>query len=77
MQNGTLGALVLAFTHPACGRLLDRVHLPQVALAKYANDVKFEDVVMSSLTFEASKPLTGGSQYTVQAVISNSVSTAY
>lgn len=77
MQAGTLGALVLAFTHPGGGGYSWTFTCPQVALAEYANDVKFEDIIMSSLTFEASRPLTGGSQYTIQAVAVNGVSTAY
>lgn len=76
MKNGTLGALSLAFTHPASGGSVT-LTCPQVAVSKYKNDVKFEDVIMSSLTFETSKPLSGGSQYSIQAVVSNSVSTAY
>ena len=76
MQNGTLGALSLAFTHPSSGGSVT-LSCPQVALSKYANDVKFEDVIMSSLTFEASRPLTGVSQYSIQAVVMNSVSAAY
>lgn len=77
MQNGTLGALSLAFAHPGGSGYSVTLTCPQVALAKYANDVKFEDVIMSSLTFEASKPLTGGSQYSIQAVVVNGASMAY
>jgi hypothetical protein len=76
MKNGTLGALVLAFVHPASGGSVT-LTCPQVAVSKYKNDVKFEDVIMSSLTFESSKPLSGISQYSVQAVVSNSVATPY
>jgi hypothetical protein len=32
---------------------------------------------MSSIAWEASRALAGGSQYTVQATVSNGVSTAY
>jgi hypothetical protein len=77
MKAGTLGALSLSFLHPGGGGFGVTVNCPQVALAKYANDVKFEDVIMSSLTFEASKPLSGGSQYTVNAVVLNGASAAY
>lgn len=77
MQNGTLGALSLAFAHPGGGGYSVTFNCPQVALSKVAPDVKYEDVVMSTLTFEASKPLTGGSQYTIQAVVLNGVSAAY
>lgn len=77
MENGTLGALQVAFTHPGVNGYSVTLSMPQVALSKYANDVKLEDVVMSSISFQASKPLTGASQYTVQAVVVNGVSTAY
>lgn len=77
MEAGTLGALSLAFAHPGGGGFSVTLTCPQVALTKYGADVKLEDVVMSSFTFESSKPLTGGSQYSVQAVVLNGVSTAY
>lgn len=77
LLNQTTGALSLSFTHPGGGGYSVTFTCPQVVLAKYANDVKFEDVIMSTLTFEASRPLTGGSQYTIQAVVLNQVSTMY
>jgi hypothetical protein len=77
MQNGTLGALSVGFAHPGGGGYGITFDMPQVALSKVAEDIKFDDVVMSTLTFQASKPLTGGSQFTVGAVASNAVSTAY
>jgi hypothetical protein len=76
MENGTLGALALSFTHPSPAYGV-AFACPQVTLAKVAEDVKFEDVIMSTLSFEASRPLTGGSQYTIQAVITNGVSAPY
>jgi hypothetical protein len=76
-ENLTAGALALAFTHPGGSGYSAAFSCPQVVLSKYGNDVKFEDVIMSSYTFEASRPLTGGSQYTIQAVVTNGVSTAY
>lgn len=77
MINGTLGALAVTFTHPGGGGYAIGFTFPQVALSKVAPDVKFEDVVMSSIAWEASRALAGGSQYTVQATVSNGVSTAY
>lgn len=76
MQNGTLGALSLALQHPSNGGSVT-VACPQVVLNKFSNDLKIADVVVSAISFEASKPLTGASQYTVQAVVMNSQSTAY
>jgi len=36
-----------------------------------------DDVVMSTLTYEASRPLSGASQYTIQATVVNSVFLPY
>lgn len=76
MQNNTLGALTFSLTHPSSGGTIT-INLPQIALSKYANDLKAEDVIMSSLTYEASRPLSGASQYTISATVVNSVYTAY
>lgn len=72
MSAGTLGALSFSLTEPASGGSVT-INMPQIALSKYANDLKDSDVVLSSLTYEASRPLSGGSQFTVQAIIVNSV----
>jgi hypothetical protein len=75
MENGTLGALAVSFTHPGGGGYSVTLNCPQVALSKYASTVKLEDVLMTSLTFESSKSLPSG--YSIQAVVLNGVSTAY
>lgn len=75
MENGTLGALAISFTHPGGGGYSVALNLPQVAITKYANDVKLEDVIMSSVTFSASKSL--GSGYTIAATVVNGASAAY
>lgn len=75
MEAGTLGALAISFTHPGGGGYSVALNLPQVALTKYANDVKLEDVIMSSVTFSASKNLSSG--YTIAATVVNGASTAY
>jgi hypothetical protein len=77
MLNQAEGALSLSFTHPGGSGYSAAFSLPQVVLSKYGNDLKQADVVMSSFTFEASRPLTGGSQYTIQAVVTNGVASAY
>lgn len=76
MVNGTTGALSFTLAHPASGGTVTITH-PQVALSKYGNDIKQEDVVMSTLTYEASRPLSGSSQYTVRATVVNSAYLAY
>lgn len=76
MANGTLGSLNFSLVHPASGGTIT-VFLPQIVLDKYANDIKMEDVVMSNLTYEATRPLSGSTQFTIQATVSNSVYLPY
>lgn len=76
MQSNTLGALTFSLTHPSSGGTIT-INLPQIALSKYANDLKADDVILSQLTYEASRPLSGASQYTISATVVNSVYTAY
>jgi Phage tail tube protein len=77
MEAGTLGSLAVSFTHPGGGGYSVALTMPQVALTKVGEDLKLEDVVMSTIAWEGSRSLTGGSQYTVQAAVTNQVSTAY
>lgn len=72
MANGTLGQLQFSLVHPSSGGTIT-VFLPQIVLDKFANDIKMEDVVMSNLTYEATRPLSGATQFTIQAVVANSV----
>ena len=76
MANGTLGALNFSLVHPSSGGTIT-VFLPQIVLDKYANDIKMEDVVMSNLTYEATRPLSGNTQFTIQATVTNSVYLPY
>lgn len=76
MTSGTLGALAFTLAHAGGGGSIT-INLPQITLAKFGSDVKFDDVVRSSLTYEASRPLSGSSQYTVGAVVINGVYLAY
>lgn len=76
MANGTLGALDFTLVHPASGGTIE-ILMPQIALSKFANDLKVDDVVMSTLTYEASRPLSGNSQYTIKAIVTNSVYLPY
>lgn len=76
MANGTLGQLQFSLIHPASGGTIT-VFLPQIVLDKYANDIKMEDVVMSNLTYEATRPLSGNTQFTIQATVTNSVYLPY
>lgn len=74
MANQTLGALSLVFT---VGANVCTISLPQIVISKYATPLKVGDVIVATVDFQASRPLTGGSQYTIQAVVNNSVATAY
>lgn len=74
MESGTLGSLVWTATHPVNNESVT-ITLPQVVLSKYANDVKMTDVIMTNLTFEATKSLSAG--YTIQATLVNETYTAY
>lgn len=76
MANGTLGALQFSLVHPASAGTIT-FNLPQIVLSKYANDLKMEDVVMSSLSYEASRPLAGADLYTVAAQVTNNTYIAY
>jgi Phage tail tube protein len=74
MVNGTEGAFSIALAHPSNAGSVT-LNAPQVVYSKFSNDLKMTDVVLASMTWEATKQLTDG--YTVQAVVLNSVSTAY
>jgi hypothetical protein len=75
MENGTLGALSLTLAHPGGGGYSVALTLPEVALTKFGSVVKLDDVIMSTISFEASKSLSSG--YTIQGVVTNGVSVAY
>jgi hypothetical protein len=76
LKNGTFGAFLFTLTHPSSGGTITVFH-PQIALSKYANPLKMEDVIMTSLTYEATRLLTGSTQYTVQSNVVNSVYLPY
>ena len=75
MQNQVQGALTLTFTHPTSSNQVPgappvpatssgysfSITLPAVNIAKYADAIKLEDVVMTTLNFEAAYSLTTAS----------------
>lgn len=74
--NGTLGSLVLNAQHPGGGTAAGfTITMPQVVLSKLGPDIRMTDVIMSNLTFEATKSFSLG--YTIQAQLKNNVSTTY
>jgi hypothetical protein len=75
LMNGTQGALTFSLTHVSGAAIT--ITLPQINLSKYADAIKLEDVVMTTLDFEASYDLALGTPYTIGATILNNVSTAY
>lgn len=76
MANGTLGSLSFTLQHPTNGGTIS-FNLPQIVLNKFANDLKMEDVIMSTLSYEATRPLTGSSLFTLQVLVVNSTYVAY
>lgn len=74
LVTGTLGSLVWTATHPTNNEAVT-ITLPQVVLSKLGQDVKMTDVIMSNLTYEATKSLSAG--YTIQATLTNNQSTPY
>jgi len=75
MQNQTQGALSFTLAHPSGASIV--ITLNQINISKYADALKLEDVVMSTLDFEASYSLTSSPPASIGAVITNSVSTQY
>lgn len=76
MLNQTTGALTVTLAHPASAGSI-AVTMPQIVLVKDPIDLKSDSVVMETLSWEASRPLSGGSQYTVQATVINSAYLPY
>lgn len=74
LMNGTQGSLNVSFTHPS-GQAMT-ITLPQINLSKYADDIKMDNVVMSTLDFEASYDLATATA-SIGATVTNLVSTAY
>ena len=75
-HNQTVGSLQFTLVHPASGGTI-AINLPQIVLSKFAQDIKMEDVILSNLSYEASRPLTGSQQYTIQATVQNAVYLPY
>lgn len=75
-HNQTLGAFAFTLAHPSSGGTIT-INQPQIVLSKFANDVKMEDVIMSTLSYEASRPQSGSNQYTISATVINNVYLAY
>lgn len=74
--NQTTGALTMTLTHPSSAGTIT-ISIPQIVLSKAPIDPKPDDVVVSALTWEASRPLTGATQYTIQATVVNSAYLGY
>lgn len=70
MLNGTLAALSITLTHATTGSTVQLI-VNQIAISKFANDIKMEDVVLSTMSFEASKPVTGAFLNTITAIVAD------
>jgi hypothetical protein len=68
MQQGNLAALSVSLVHATTNNTVT-ITINQIALAKFANDIKMEDVILSSLNFEATKPVSGPFLNTITAVV--------
>lgn len=68
MQTGTLASLTVSLVHATTNNTVT-LTINQVAIAKFANDIKMEDVILSTMNFEASKPVTGANLNTITAVV--------
>lgn len=75
MTGQQLGAFSLGVAHPSGGDYGVTMSCPQVVYSKYTNDLKVSDVIMSTMSWEASKQLSDG--YSIQATVLNQVSTQY
>jgi hypothetical protein len=71
MQNQVQGSLSISLTHPTNPGYGMTISLPQINIAKYADGLKLEDVVMSTLDFEASYALGNAIPSTITATITN------
>lgn len=76
MANGTLGQYQFSLIHPTNGGTIT-IFQPQIVLSKFANDLKVEDVIMSTLSYEASMELTGNTQFTIMAIVINNTYLPY
>ncbi len=74
MLAQTQGSLVILLAHPSSGGSV-QITLPVINIEKYADDVKMEDVIISSVTFEAALDQATGA--TISTVVTNSQATAY
>jgi hypothetical protein len=76
MIDGTYGALVADWTHADTGAELT-VTLPKIFLTKYADDVKMDSIIMSTLDFEAVYDLTASPPHSISVLVINAIATAY
>lgn len=70
MQQGNLASLNVTLVHATTNNTVT-LTINQVVVNKFANDIKMEDVVLSTMNFEASKPLTGANLNTITATVSD------
>lgn len=70
MQQGNLAALNVTLVHATTNNTVT-LTINQVALNKFANDIKMEDVILSTMSFEATKPVTGAFQNTITATVTD------
>lgn len=70
MQQGTLAALNVTLVHATTNNTVT-LTINQVAINKFANDIKMEDVILSTMNFEATKPVSGNFLNTITATVAD------
>jgi hypothetical protein len=76
MINGSSGSLVANWTHTSTGASL-QITLPQIFLTKYADDVKMDSIIMTTLDYEAVYDLAADPPNSIGVLVINDVATAY
>jgi hypothetical protein len=71
MQQGSLASLNVTLVHATTNNTVT-LTINQVVINKFANDIKMEDVILSTMNFEASKPVTGNFLNTITATVADS-----
>jgi Phage tail tube protein len=74
MFSASVGSISFSLTHPSNGGSIS-LTLPQVKLAKYADSIKMNDVVITTLSYEAELQLSNLT--TITCTVQNGVSTYY
>lgn len=67
MLAPTQGAIAFSLTHPASAGAVT-INMPQARIAKYGDDIKIGDIVITNLSFEAEMQLSSGQSITATVI---------